>query len=342
MLLGIHDHCSPYLASEVSIMAVVLSSFQETSNIMKERGTHIGVNTIRKIAQRFSLRAQATKVAEPYLCNESVAGYRVVVSTDGGRVRIRKNKRGPKTSKGRSRYSTDWKEPKLLAIYAIGADGKMNRNFHPFIDGTMKGPDAVFDLIEYYLSNLDITKATKILFIADGARWIWNRVGSLMKSLGIEKSKYHELVDFYHAVEHLSKFADLRKGWNKKERKRWIKKHRRLLLKGGVDQVIEAIREICRGRHGKKLTTEKNYFIRNRHRMCYDTLKEINFPIGSGAIESAVRRVINLRFKGASIYWLEQTVEAMIKLRAFYKAGRWEVLKNLAFSSNLDSFEASY
>jgi hypothetical protein len=76
--------------------------------------------------------------------------------------------------------------------------------------------------------------------------------------------------------------------------------------------------------------------------MCYDTLKEINFPIGSGAIESAVRRVINLRFKGASIYWLEQTVEAMIKLRAFYKAGRWEVLKNLAFSSNLDSFEASY
>ena len=91
MLLGIHDHCSPYLASEVSIMAVVLSSFQETSNIMKERGTHIGVNTIRKIAQRFSLRAQATKVAEPYLCNESVAGYRVVVSTDGGRVRIRKN-----------------------------------------------------------------------------------------------------------------------------------------------------------------------------------------------------------------------------------------------------------
>jgi hypothetical protein len=163
-----------------------------------------------------------------------------------------------------------------------------------------------------------------------------------MKSLGIEQSQYHELVDFYHAVEHLSKVADLRKGWNKKERKRWIKKHRRLLLKGGVDQVIEAIREICRGRHSKKLSREKNYFFRNRYRMRYDTLKEISFPIGSGAIESAVRRVINLRFKGASIYWLEQTVEAMIKLRAFYKAGRWEVLKKLAFSSSLDSFETSY
>jgi hypothetical protein len=115
---------------------------------MKERGKHIGVNTIRKIAKRFSLRVQATKVAEPYLCDESVAGYRVVVSTDGGRVRIRKNKRGPKSSKGRGRYSTEWKEPKLLAIYAIGPDGKMDRSFHPFIDGTMKGPDAVFDLIK--------------------------------------------------------------------------------------------------------------------------------------------------------------------------------------------------
>ena len=324
------------------MMAAVLSSFQEAANIMKERGTHIGVNTIRKIAKRFSQRAQAAKVAEPYLCDESVAGHRVVISTDGGRVRIRKNKRGPKTSKGRSRYSTEWREPKLLAIYVIGVDGKMERSFHPLIDGTMKGPDAVFDLIKYYLGNLDITRATKILFIADGARWIWNRVGSLMQSLGIEQSQYQELVDFYHAVEHLSKVAELRKGWNTKQRKRWIKKQRRLLLNGGVDQVIEAIREICRGRHGKMLTREKNYFIRNRDRMCYDTHKKTNFPIGSGAIESAVRRVINLRFKGASIYWLEQTVEAMIKLRAFYKAGRWEVLKNLAFSSNLDPFATSY
>ena len=323
-------------------MAAVLSSFQEASNIMKERGTHIGVNTIRNIAQRFSLRAQATTAAEPYLCDESVSGYRVVVSTDGGRVRIRKNKRGPKSPKGRSRYSTEWKEPKLLAIYAIGPDGRMDRNFHPFIDGTMKGPDAVFDLIQYYLGNLDITNATKILFVADGARWIWNRVGSLMQSLSIKPSQYHELVDFYHAVEHLAKVAELRKGWNKKERKRWIKKQRRQLLNGGTDKVIEAIRAICRGRHSKKITTEKNYFIRNRGRMCYETLKKTNFPIGSGAIESAVRRVINLRFKGASIYWLEQTVEAMIKLRAFYKAGRWQVLKKLAFSSSLDSFETSY
>ena len=50
MLLGIHDHCSPYLASEVSIMAVVLSSFQETSNIMKEKIFNIYLKSQKKLS----------------------------------------------------------------------------------------------------------------------------------------------------------------------------------------------------------------------------------------------------------------------------------------------------
>ena len=60
-------------------------------------------------------------------------------------------------------------------------------------------------------------------------------------------------------------------------------------------------------------------------------LKEQNLHIGSGAIESAIRRVVNLRLKGASIYWLEATAEAMLLLRAYYKAGRWNTLKELVF-----------
>ena len=56
-------------------------------------------------------------------------------------------------------------------------------------------------------------------------------------------------------------------------------------------------------------------------------------PIGSGAVESAIRRVINLRLKGASIYWLEEMAEAMLLLRCYYKAGRWNTLKQLAFSA---------
>jgi hypothetical protein len=319
------------------MMAVALSSFQEASDILKERGVEIGVNTIRNIAQRFSERARTEKICEQYLGGDSVKNKRIVVSTDGGRVRIRKNKKGPKTKKGRTRYKTEWKEPKVLTIYAIGPDGKMDKKFQPFLDGTMGGPDFVFSIIGHYLNCLGIDRTTRILFVADGARWIWNRVADLMDSLGLDKNQYCELVDFYHAVEHLSKVADLRKGWSAKRRQMWVKKHRKLLLAGKVAQVVESVTKICHGRNSKKIKREKNYFIRNSHRMNYDKLKTANWPIGSGAVESAVRRIINLRFKGASIYWLNETVEAMIKLRAFFKAGRWQLLKNLAFSCQMDA-----
>jgi hypothetical protein len=83
------------------------------------------------------------------------------------------------------------------------------------------------------------------------------------------------------------------------------------------------------------MVTEREYFVRNKHRMRYQVLKEQSLPIGSGAIESAIRRVVNLRLKGASIYWLEATAEAMLLLRAYYKAGRWNTLKELVFSSTV-------
>ena len=53
---------------------------------------------------------------------------------------------------------------------------------------------------------------------------------------------------------------------------------------------------------------------------------------GSGAVESAIRRVINLRIKGASIYWLPESVDAILLLRSFYKSGRWNCLQRMAMT----------
>ena len=145
----------------------------------------------------------------------------------------------------------------------------MDRGFTPLIEGTLKGPDAVFGLLAYHLRQLNIGAADKILFVADGARWIWNRVAGLIKTLGLSGTNIYELVDFYHAVEHLGTIADLKKSWSKSEKRRWVNKHRRMLLKNHTDKVIGAIRAICRGRNSKGLSAERNYFVRNQHRMCY-------------------------------------------------------------------------
>jgi len=244
ILLGIHERCSPALISEVSKLSAALSSFEEVEQVLGDRGFEIDDKTIRAIAMSFAQRvkmAQSADVAGSFV--ETVEGRRVVISTDGGRVRIRKYKRGRKTKKGRRRFKAEWREPKLLIIYTVDETGKRERTFMPIIDGTLKGPDAVFGLLKYYLTKLGLDQADKILFVADGAHWIWNRVQTLMSALSIQQ--WYELVDFYHVVEHLGKIAALQKGWSTSQRKRWCNKHRRLLLKGKAEQVITAIRQLC-------------------------------------------------------------------------------------------------
>jgi hypothetical protein len=152
---------------------------------------------------------------------------------------------------------------------------------------------------------------------------------------GIKPEQVNELVDFYHAVEHLGKIAALRRRWTAPERRTWIARQRRRLLNGKVEEVQAAIESVCGSRPGKALRRERDYFKRNigRGRMDYARIAESKLPIGSGAIESAIRRVVNLRLKGASIYWHRQSAEAVLLLRSYYKAGRWNHLVRQALTT---------
>jgi hypothetical protein len=182
------------------------------------------------------------------------------------------------------------------------------------------------------LKRLGITQADQVLFIADGAPWIWKRVPLLVQALDLAAEQVHELLDFYHAAQHLAQVAALRKDWSVKARSRWRNHQRRLLLQGQVEQVIAAVRDLCRGRNSKAMHTHRDYFIKNQSRMAYAQLLSMKLPIGSGAIESTVRRVVNLRLKGSSIFWCRASAEAILLLRSYYKAGRWKMLKHMATS----------
>ena len=109
-----------------------------------------------------------------------MAGRRVVISSDGGRIRLRESKQGLKTKKWRQRYTGAWREPKVLIVYVVDAEGKRDAGFAPVIDATLTGPDAVFALLRPSLQGLAITQADQVLFLADGAPWIWKRVPLLV------------------------------------------------------------------------------------------------------------------------------------------------------------------
>jgi hypothetical protein len=331
-LLGIHDRLTPKLASEVSSTAVIVGSYAEARQVLEGNGIFLAIKKICNTCRRYAQRAKLSARTEGYNFSETLSGCRVVVSVDGGRVRIREKKRGPKTQKGRSGYHGAWREPKLLIIHTVNDQGKVDRTFAPFIDASMKGPDAVFSLLRFYLEKINVSSAAKVLFVADGARWIWNRVSKLFTSLGLASNQCHELLDFYHAAEHLNKVSGLQKKLKPAQRKRWFAKHRAMLKNGRSQEVVEAIKELYRRSRNKKLKTERDYFVRNMHRMLYSDVAEKSLPIGSGSVESAIRRVVNLRLKGASLFWLQETAEAMLYLRAHYKAGRWNMLREHVFS----------
>lgn len=335
VLLGIHERCTPWLGAQVSAWSALLSSFEEVTQVLADHGLRLGAKTVRQLSYRYAERArivQQQSQVVAWVDGESVAGRRVVISGDGGRVRLREPKRGPKTKKGRQRYRGAWREPKLFIVYVVDAKGKLEKSFAPVIDGTLRGPDAWLRLLRGYLQSLGLDQADQVLFVADGAHWIWNRVGTLIKALRLDPQRVHQLIDFYHAVEHLGKVAALRTGGSAKERRAWVRKHRRLLLKGQVEQVVAAVRALCQGRHSKAVTTERNYFVRNRQRMAYAMMKTLHLPLGSGAVESAIRRVVNLRLKGPCIFWYRENAGKMLMLRSYYKAGRWNLLKRMANS----------
>jgi len=338
MFLGIYGRrprVTPALANYIVLMVTAMGSMEEAEVWLAKQGIEWSVNGIRTLTYQYATRARHAQQQRAISLGESVAGRRVVISVDGGRLRVRRNKRGPKTKKGRNRYHTNWREPKLLIIYVIDDKGNMDHTWSPIIDGLLKNhgraPDAIFELIRYYLSSLDIGQADRVMFVADGARWIWRRVACLFSSLGLRDDQVIELVDFYHAVEHLSKVGDLRRGWTKTQRRQWIRKQRKRLLKGQVARVIDAVDELCTGRMSKKVRTERNYFHHNAARMNYFQMQLEQLPLGSGAMESAIRRVVNLRLKGAGIFWHEDSANALLMLRSYYKAGRTQDITKLAF-----------
>lgn len=331
--LGIHHQTSPALAGEVARESARCSSFEEASTALRERGIHpdakgvstvamsVGTEALRQRERRVALAAEGKEITDEF------AGRRVVVSIDGGRVRTREGgQRGRRGKGARRRYQTPWREPKLYAVYTIDSKGRKVASHRPLYDGTLGDADRIFDLLTAELKLRGAARARGITIIGDGAPWIWTRAQGLAKALGIARTRITLVADFYHAVEHLGYIAEYRTGWDQEQRREWVRKMRKRLKKGQVDEVIAEARTLCTGRAAAKIATEIKYFEDRRAFMKYNEFSRRGLPLGSGAVESAVRRVINLRLKGPSIFWRVPNVEAMLHLRSYLKAGRWAEL----------------
>ena len=331
--LGIADRVSPATRSEIALHVVQAASYREAAAMLARRGLACDVSSLVRISTataeasiRLRDAALAAALRVPVPRDGPLAGKRVRVSLDGGRVRIRRTHRGRKTAKGRHGFSTPWREPRLLVIDILDAQGRPDRLRLPLYDVLIGNAEAIWALVIGSLRLLGAAHAAVVEFIADGAAWIWDRTERLTRLAEIPAAKLVEVLDFYHASQYLSETIATCRTMPKAQLQALYKRLRHALRHqaDGVGVVMEALRTLATTQRGKAIPRALRYMEAHAHRMRYVTLEAHKLPIGSGQIESAVRRVVNLRFKAPGSFWTETTVSGLMHLRAAFKAGRWD------------------
>jgi len=324
--LGFINRCSTLLGSVVAQAALLCPSFEIARKTLKSHAIDLNVKTIHRLVMGVGKSAMAQRGRISLSDTDGVEGKTVLVCIDGGRLRERRPKRGRKPADlKRQGYYTDWKEPIQLVIQTVNRDGTICKERLPLYDATMGKIDAAFTLLETYLRELNISKADRIVFCCDGARSYWNRTGPLAKKLGI--ANHYEVIDYTHAKQNLFEIIDkLPEKIPGKEK--IIEKWKNLLWQGDFDKLKKQIHKYVGDPEKRKaaLAKFKSYFLKNRHRMQYANFHNLKLPTGSGCVESAIRRVINLRLKSPGIFWKKETAESMLFLRSQLLSGRWDIM----------------
>lgn len=333
--LGITADATPALQAEIARQLAECSSHQVAVENLAARGIKLNVKVAARLGNEFARRALSAREAiddgRLALAEEeskALAGKRVVVSLDGGRYRERiPVRRGRRRASGHRGFQAPWKEPKAFIVYVIDENGERDDTIKPFCDATTGDADAIVLLLEGCLRAHGASSAKELIFVADGAHWIWERIAGLVDRLGAQDAIVTEVLDFFHAVEHAAELANSCLGAGTTRARSWLTKQRRRLKRGEQAAFLSAIDELpaTSGTHELR-TRERSYFKRNADRMQYARFKEQGVPRGSGAIESVIRRVINLRVKSNGKFWLRQNAENILHLRANLKCGRWQEL----------------
>jgi hypothetical protein len=345
-VFGIHHGQSAALTSLVARQATLMPSFELARQELARGGRKLNIKVVHRSTHRLgqqlliARRSDLERYRDGQLpAGTQFAGNRLVAQLDGGRMRLRKvtrkQKGKGKHKKQKRRYKGQWREPKLLTLFEIDDQGQMVRKSRARIDGTFQGPDEMMELLAMHLHRLGAAQAEVVVFVSDGAPWIWDRLDWVVKRVGLDSKKVAYALDWCHALHHVG-LALAAVGLPADEHRRTFKKLRKWLKKGEAAGVLNELERLGE-QHGvlEAMATPVAYLDKHLEagHLTYDDLQRRGLPIGSGAIESAIRRVINQRLKGNGLMWGEENAEGMVLLRAAALTGRWEEALERALQS---------
>ena len=168
--------------------------------------------------------------------------------------------------------------------------------------------------------NRGWSRAAKKVVMGDGAEWIWNLADQHFPGAV-------QIVDLYHARQHLWDLARKLCPNDTVSQKAWIKIHqKRLLDKGKIEKLVLSLRstESSNADVLDKIRTEADYFERNAERMRYPKFRRQHLFVGSGVIEAGCKTVIGSRLKQSGMFWTVRGANSIIALRCCHLNGRFE------------------
>lgn len=274
--------------------------------ITEETGNKVHEQQMEVAEQAVARPEEATAAALPH---DQKTG-RLYAMADGSQVNTREQ----------GRDGSSWKEMKLGLVYS---------DDHVL---TRKGGQSVLMDKEYvtYFGGVDGFK--KLLFnaavqagygiyqqmvvIGDGAHWIWNMCEELFPDAV-------QVLDYYHMCENIYAYAKYLYPADDLRIKRWAVSMIAKIEKGDLEEALASIPAAYDAKLPPGVPNLHTYLSNNRNRMDYKALQQQGIKIGSGAIESGNKKVIQQRMKQSGMRWNVKTGQSVASLRAKSASGRW-------------------
>jgi hypothetical protein len=236
----------------------------------------------------------------------------------------------------------EWRELKTLCWYAVEKTSMLHHRQPVGEQSHLHAKD-----MKYYCDILEaeqfgrllwatgiqnkVDTYDEIVFVSDGAVWIWRLV-----------EKYFpqaiQIVDWYHASQYLTPVAEAAFGADTSQAREWLTQARTDLWEGRIQEVIQACRVFLRRAHTRPFAEKAiTYYTNNEKRMDYARFRQQGYLIGSGTIESACKQIAAARLKCSGARWTLAGVIATAKARAAWLSKTWDILKpcylNLSISA---------
>jgi hypothetical protein len=163
------------------------------------------------------------------------------------------------------------------------------------------------------------SRAQKKVVLGDGAEWIWNLAHQHFPGA-------IQIVDLFHARQHLWDLVRKLHPNDEKSQKRWIRVQKNRLDKGKIEKLVLEMRSIrtCNPEVAEELRKQTEYFQTNTERMRYPEFRKQHLFVGSGVIEAGCKTVVGSRLKRSGMFWTVRGANAILALRCCQLNGRFE------------------